>query len=173
MVGSEVLLTMAEVAIAFAGFSSIVAIFLRRESRGWTRQDVLRLWQLIIYSLAALFFALFPFSLYYCGLADSSIWMVSSSLLGVFIALNTAGSLFSVFRALGEDEFALSRAVVATVTSLAVAALSVQVLNVLGVIFERGLGGYLIGVLWLLLASGFFFVRLLAVSSLRSPDKRQ
>jgi hypothetical protein len=169
--GSDVLIVVAEVAIAFAGFSSIVAIFVRRESGGWTHQNVLRLWQLLVYSLGAVFFALFPFVLFYCGLGGSSIWAASSALLGAFIAINTVLSLVTVLRALQEDESALSRAVVAAVSSLAVMALAVQVLNVLGVVFTRGFGGYLIGLLWLLVGSGFFFVRLLAVAGLRPLGK--
>jgi hypothetical protein len=50
-------------------------------------------------------------------------------------------------------------------------ALEVQVLNVLGLVCTRGFGGYLIGHLWLLVGSGFFSVRLLAVCGLRPPPK--
>jgi hypothetical protein len=167
MEGSDVLIVIAEVGIAFAGFSSIVAIFVRRETGGWTRQDILRLWQLLVYSLGAVFFALAPFALFYCGLGNLSIWIASSAALAVFLAVNLVLSLMTVFRALQEDESALSRAVVATVASLSVMALLVQVLNAVGIFFRSSLGGYLIGLLWLLVASGFFFVRLLAVSGLR------
>jgi hypothetical protein len=171
--GNDVLIVIAEVGIAFAGFSSIVAIFVRRETGGWTREDILRLWQLLVYSLGAVFFALFPLALFYCGLAGSSIWVASSAVLGAFMAVNLALSLITVFRALQEDESALSRAVVATIASLSFMVLVVQVLNALGVVFKSSFGGYLIGLLWLLVGSGFFFVRLLAVSGLRPLSRRE
>lgn len=171
MVGSEVLLTVAEVAVALAGFSSVVAIFVRRESGSWTGPDVLRLWQLIIYSLAAVFFAFFPFLLFYCGLTTTDIWIVSSALLGGFITVNTAGALVTALRVWRQDRAAFNGTILATVVFLAVVAVSVQVLNVQGVIFKHSLGGYLVGLIWLLLASGFFFVRLLGASGIHPADK--
>ena len=55
---SDVLLTLAEVAVAFAGFASIVAVFQVRWTRNEMPFDLFRFWVMLAFSLATLLFAL-------------------------------------------------------------------------------------------------------------------
>ena len=86
MVESEILLTIAEVAIAFAGFASLVAVLGQRSSHDDPRVLGTRMRGMILFSLLAVAFSLLPFILYRFELAESSMWRLSSGLflLGFF-----------------------------------------------------------------------------------------
>ena len=66
---SEVLLTLAEISVAFAGFSSIVATFQKRSGDDGTQFDHFRFWIMLEFSLASLLFSMLPFALYFAGLS--------------------------------------------------------------------------------------------------------
>jgi hypothetical protein len=78
MQGSDLLQTMAQLAVAFAGVSGIVAAF-NRQSDQWGAADRMRVRSLIAVSLAAMFFALLPSGLEVTELAGRSIWRMSSA----------------------------------------------------------------------------------------------
>jgi len=160
---AEVLLTIAEVSIAFAGFASIVAVLGRREGGGWSIEDVDRFWVMIEYSFAALFFSVVPFALHHSGVKDPALWASGSALMAAFllgyavmvtrrlIRHRLAGSVRSHWASIG--------AMYAVCGGLTV----VQTLNAVSDLFEEPFGIYLIGILWLLAAAGFMFIRLLSV----------
>jgi hypothetical protein len=160
MVGSEVLLAVAEVSVAFAGFSSIVAAFMRRGDDRESTQDLLRFWQMISYSLIALFFALFPFSLAYSGLAEPLIWATSSAVMAILIIVHYAVATWFIYRAL-RGAGSLSRVVIGILSIGTLFAIGAQALNSFGVMFHRSFTGYFIGLLWYVSASAMFFIRLL------------
>ena len=160
MVGSDVLLAVAEVSVAFAGFSSIVAAFLRRSAREWLPLDLARLWQMISYSLLALLLALFPFVMAYTGIAEATLWTIASAAMAITIAVQYSVATALALRSLGGDRSDLSAHFTRFVLFGSVLSVVIQALNCFGVLFERAFTAYFIGLLWLVSASAIFFIRL-------------
>ncbi len=160
---ADLLLTIAEVSIAFAGFASIVAVLGRRDGGGWPTEDVDRFWVMIEYSLGALFFALIPFALFHLGVREPALWKLASALIAVFllgyaemvsrrlIRHRLAGTLRSHWLSLG-GMYAFCGGLVV-----------LEGLNAFSTPFDQPFGIYLVGILWLLFGAGFMFVRLLSV----------
>ena len=79
---SDLLLTTAEISIAFAGFASLVTLLGRRSPEHRLPLDVTRLRGMILTSLLALAFSLFPFLPHMLGASPQAVWRISS---GVFL----------------------------------------------------------------------------------------
>ena len=78
---AELLQTLAEVSIAFAGFAGIAAIFGRRYIRDDPRVQQERLRGMIQSSLTGCFFSVFPFIPFEFGLSEVASWRLSSGFL--------------------------------------------------------------------------------------------
>ena len=157
MVGSDLLQTLAEVSIGFAGFASIVVVFQRRDSELWSDEDALRYATMLSSSLASLFFSIIPVALHLCGLTDSWVWRTSSALLAVwlvFVALISGRRSAETFRATS-----LNSAILIAFIALSIAALLLQLANLR--LTSPGL--YVFGVLYLLATAGLTFYRLVQV----------
>ena len=76
---TEVLLTTAEVAVAFAGFTGLIGLFITRNRGVLVEGEVLRFRTILDYSLGALLTALFPFLPAALQLSEASIWRLSSA----------------------------------------------------------------------------------------------
>ena len=83
MQDTDLLLAIAEVAVTFAGFASLVSILGRRSSRDSPVVQAARLRGLIISSLIVVAFAFFPFVPYHFGSSPLAIWRISSAFLVV------------------------------------------------------------------------------------------
>ena len=59
----DILLTLAEVSVAFAGFSGVVAVFGRRDPGTWSFADRFRFFSLVHASLFSLLLCIMPFGL--------------------------------------------------------------------------------------------------------------
>lgn len=77
---SDLLLTTAEVSIAFAGFASLVSLLGRRRGEQTLLLDVARLRGMIFSSLLALAFSLFPFLPHALGASTEAVWRISSGI---------------------------------------------------------------------------------------------
>lgn len=75
---AEILFTIAEVAVAFAGFASIVGVLGRRYSSDDPRLDSFRLRTMLGASLAVVGSSLFPFLPNTYGASDPLIWRISA-----------------------------------------------------------------------------------------------
>lgn len=75
---SDVLLTLAEVAVAFAGFASLVGILGRGTSKADPRVLSLRMRAMLLTSLLVVGFSLFPVILDWYGWSDRGEWIGSS-----------------------------------------------------------------------------------------------
>lgn len=91
--------TIAEVAIALAGFSGIVAVLGQRSSGEWSPTERLRLRLLLEASLLVVFLSFLP-SLMLRGTSASAAWRVSSGVCGLVHLLPMA-SFFLRWRRLG------------------------------------------------------------------------
>lgn len=102
---SDVLLTIAEVAIAFAGFASLVSVLGRGSSVDDPRVSGIRMRGMIVFSLLTVAFSLFPLLLHRYGLAESTVWRLSSTVLSIGF-LGTAFWVVAVVRRLNRLELA-------------------------------------------------------------------
>ena len=77
------LLTFAEIAVAFAGFSSLVVLFRRDASGRWRRIDALAFRDMIGISLVAAAFSVFPFLVLQFSPQPAMVWGSLSALLAL------------------------------------------------------------------------------------------
>jgi hypothetical protein len=161
MVGEDVLLTTAEVGVAFAGFASVVTVFQRREAEDWATPDVVRFRLMITASLSVVVFALLPFAFQFFGAGEEAVWAASSSALGLYAASLLATIAPRSLRLARAG--ALSRGVAWAFAAGAVATVVLQVLNAAGLGLHREVGPYFLGLLYLLALSGVSFARLLPI----------
>lgn len=166
MPGAESFSTIAEVAIAFLGFTGVVGVFAGRDH---PPAVLLRLWVMVAFGLGLLLLALLPSVLHHLGLVGPTLWVACS----VATLLLLSGHLvFVVPRVARHMRTGAWHEVPAALNfSFPVAYLAcfaTQVLNVFGVGLERSHGGFLLGLFFLLAASGFNFISLLV--ALRSSN---
>ncbi len=154
---ADLLLTMAEVSVAFAGFASITVLFRGRSAGDWTIPDQLRYGAMLRGSLCACLFSLFPIVLLRAGLSEPWTWSLSS--VGLIIYGGLASRVFAfLFRIRARPSVEILRNVV--VAGLIVA---LQLLNLLRVGFDREAAPVLVGVGLLLTNAGMNFYRLVVV----------
>ena len=80
---SELLFTIAEVAVAFAGFSGIAVALRRSSPNGLSPHARRSLWYLVIDCLVVLFFAFLPALLAQFEVETARLWAISNAALGV------------------------------------------------------------------------------------------
>lgn len=87
MTGELFLLTVARLGLVLAGFTGIVSILLPRGVNHWTKQEVKGLKLMLEFDLAAMFFALLPFPIYYTvgSSHEHLLWRISSFLLAGYL----------------------------------------------------------------------------------------
>ena len=167
MNSQDLLLTTAELAVAFAGFSSLVGIFARRREEQIDRRVVHSLRWMLDYGLITLFGCLIPFLPILAGAEESAIWRISSGAL-------IAGTLTYIFLnreflrepgkhrpfgpTFGRVAYALDR--------LSFIAL---VGNAVGLLWEPSLLVYYSVLLWFLAAAAIGFVSVVSYTW-REPD---
>lgn len=153
---SDTLLTLAEIAVGLAGFSSVVVIFKRREGGSWRLEDADRFNGMILHAVAAVLLCLVPMVLEVFTGAGHAQWVAASGLLGLQVAGHSAAIV-----ALSSTGPIARWAVLGT--GLAVAAL--QGANALGLGAPPRAGPYVVGVVWHLVLAGGLFVALVWVPS--------
>jgi hypothetical protein len=155
---SELLLTMAEVAVAFAGFASITVLFRGRSGGKWAIPDVFRYGAMLRGSLCACLLSLLPVALFRAGVSEPWTWSLTS--VGLLAYGVLASRVFAfLFRvgARANAEIARNAIAVGLIVSL-------QLLNLLGLGFHREAAPVLLGVGLLLANAGANFYRLVVVS---------
>ena len=159
MQGSDVLLTIAELAVAFAGFSSIVVVFQHRDPAQWSPAISMRLRAMIEGSLGALYAALLPFALEGLGMQGVVLWRAASA--GAFLALAIQGAvLFRRARALlpqGE----LKRGFTFGTAAVNLLVMALLLANSAGALGPPGYGPYVVAVIWGLVVASLVFLRLM------------
>lgn len=153
----------AQLAVAVAGFSSVVVAYGRRHEQGWTVSDRIRLSLLVGDSLAVMFFALLPLVLQSYRPEPGWTWGLSSAALGLYVLTRGVMILPRVRGNVGTGGGSLHPAVIALTAICLLGAVVLQALNLLGPKpFQPGL--FVTG-LWLLLSSASMqFLRLVFTS---------
>ena len=167
MIGGEILLTTAELALALGGFGGVVAAFMGNRDR-WDAMAVVRFRALIVISLSSAFLSLVPLALYHGGLAGEILWISASSIAAAFVLV---GLVWMVFYARAPMVARGSRLWSAIAMIAAGAAAIVNVMNALSLGFSRSFTGYFCALLLLLVLAGLYFFRLVALSG-PAPENR-
>jgi hypothetical protein len=160
---AEALAALAEVSVAFAGFSGIVTAFRRHNPGDWSHLDRFRLRFMVEFSLATLALSLLPFFLSEFGLPESEVWSLASLFLGggaLFYLIRSVVRLHPVIVAGEPVNHGLAFVSVAVGIVITVAAFA----NSLG-FFSHPSGVYLAGVGGCLFVSSAMFAQLLLASS--------
>ena len=85
---SDTLSTIAEVSIALAGFTGVVAVLGRRSSGGWSSEELLQLRALVETSLAALFVSFVPGMVSSAVGSETAVWRWSNGFIaGAHLAI--------------------------------------------------------------------------------------
>lgn len=153
MVEEDLLFTLAEIAVAMAGFSAVVVVFRRRDQVGWAPADADRFNGMVLHSMASAFFCVLPSLLRVFTEDPALVWSFGSAAIGVQILAHC----IVVYRLPSTGGSALG----SLIAGLAVGFLCG--LNVLGIGFDREFRPYLVGVLWHVLQAGVLFVMLVWV----------
>ena len=156
MSDSDVLLTIAEVAVAFAGFASLVGMLGQQSAVDDPRVLGVRMRAMLLSSLFVVMFSLLPLVLNAYGLSEGSVW-IASSLILVVTAIIYLRWLARSLRSLAlvgikPSRFQL-RVVVPTLFFSIVILSFLLMVNV----FVASPGIYLTGLSLLLIQSGFAF----------------
>lgn len=167
MEGESVFLTIAEISVALAGFSGVVAVVGRRSGGRWRSGELLRFWQMLEVSLTALVFSLLPFIFHFSGLSDAYTWACCSGMLAFVSSVQMGRAVRRTTQAVGSDEsISLKFTMLFLFMGLVINLMLVG--NALGIVFERRLAPYLMGVFWQLCLGCVLFWRLLRFSDLPS-----
>jgi hypothetical protein len=162
----DLLLTFAEVSIAFAGFASLIAIIGMRTSLGTPGFDLLRYWVMLEFSLAALALSLLPPVLMLLGVTGSGVWRSLSGVMAVFAGVHNAvmARLYFKGNASVRRGATLANQIAA---NLVYAALGLtQIGNAVGWL-EPAVGWYMLGLFLVLLVASAHFILFIA-NALRS-----
>ena len=156
MEAEGILTTLAEVAIAIAGFSGIV-VALQNRTVDWSETDKLRFSALLQVSFESVFFSFVPIVLYLMHPSEPFVWRWSSGLWLVYIACTAAYRVpqFPRVSAPGSDT---SKAVVGFVFSGLCTSVLLQVANV---VWLRVSWPHVVTVMLEMLLAFVLFVRLL------------
>ena len=156
----ETLTSVAEFAIALAGFSGIVVALGKQPGR-WAPADRYRLLNVLTFAFSAGFMAYLPMGLAHAGLSGSPLWRASS---GFFLCFEVVGAAVMIrrTRSLPNDVGAVLHPVVRQI-SYATSAIAILalLLNTLGLGFRPQFSAYFLGLVILLLNGSIQFTRIL------------
>jgi hypothetical protein len=158
MNASDALATIAEIAIAVAGFSGIAAVLGRRSQGEWTPLDVFRLRALLLSSFYIVVFCFLPIVLSLTALAPSLVWVLSSGAWFAWIAGTTAVRITQARRIAAATGEPLERRYLVFVSSIGLAALLLHGTNLLSF---RVAWPYVAAAICLLIVPFSYFFRLL------------
>ncbi len=154
--------TIAEIGIAFAGFSGLI-VALRKNTGPLTAVDKYRLQTLLALAFGAMFLSLLPETLQHFGTPVQIIWPLASTTLSVYsivfmfwwIAMSRR-----IMRSVPEifNWFAISRMVAGHVLVVLL-----QLAVIFSLLQEIGIGAYITALIWYLLHAAQQFARMLFV----------
>jgi len=154
---SDVLLSMAEVAVTLLGFAAIVTVF--RQSDTW-RPDG-RFWAMITAGIGTLVFSLLPLPFLFGNIASTATWRTCSALFGLY-ALGYCVFLTRMYRrdrATGSGNLP----VFALLFGGSAFTCPLLLVSATGYLGDPQYWPYLVGLIWFQILTAIFFVRLLAV----------
>jgi hypothetical protein len=155
---ADLLQTIAEVAVAFVGFASLVSILGRRASSAPPELQAGRLRGMVQSGLVVIAFCFVPFIFHRFGVPEPLVWRLSSAGLAV-AGIGVLRFGLGITRRLRADGLASAQHRRRTRVFIANVAAAEVVLSasILGVLHERAAAAYLTGLLAFLFLAGFLF----------------
>jgi len=160
MEGSEVLLTLAEIAIGLAGFSGVVVAF--SQTRRFPPEDRVRFLMLIGGTFSVVVLAFVPFLMLYAGRVGPEIWRWSSAvfLLVWLVAAPLTRKGRSIILKYGTPAPGWS---VASIFLLGISAVLAQIGNLFAWPYSPGPFAYIFGLIVALIGAASIFVYLVLI----------
>ena len=159
MEARDLLLTIAEVAIAFAGFASLAAVVSTRSEKMKTLKAI-RFRSLLMSSLTTVALCFVPFVPPYYGFSESASWTISSVFLVASVTLvNLALTRISLSGGLGVNPTGLPRSYIIMWATLAWIPVVLASLSVVGV--GDYVGNFVVALLAMLMTSALAFMRVI------------
>jgi len=158
----DVLLTIAEISLVFAGFTSLIVVVRGPGGGQWRPIERIAMWLMVGWSLAALFFSLLPVLLFHYGAPPAVLWAVSSGALGIFILGFGSAMLRRLRKARAEPMLPRAGRIFQFLLPLVAV---VQILAAADLLVPRAPASYLLGVVALLAFAVFPFVAFLSLIS--------
>lgn len=155
---AETLSTIAEVSVAFAGFSGVVAAFGRRDPREWPFAERSRFRALIETSIAGALLALFPLALVTTPMSPAFVWHSSSLALVAYVVLSAFVTYRKSRLATRGERSEISSSLLGAV---ALCDVLIVALNVFNLVVAGTAWPFVLGLLMLVGQAAFFFARML------------
>ena len=162
MEAESALQVFAEVSVALAGFTGVVAVFHDRGGRQWRSLDLLRFRIMLGTSIATLLLSLLPFGLHQLGFAPRVIWGVCSGAFALYLGSVSVLDLRQGRRTGAFKEPGFNPWIPRVLAVLVSSAVLLQILNLLGLGFRHESGPFLLGLLLLIVVCASMFVLLLS-----------
>lgn len=162
MVGSGAFQTLAEFAIALAGFSGVVVVFRRREGRLHPADDI-RIFNALVPSLAAAFLALLPVGLDLLGLTLEASLIIAGIVHAAVVVVISLAIEMRIRRLRPDVSAVLSRPLTLGFYFLLVVSVATNLLNAMSVLGEPRSGVYFFSVLVLLAIAATVFARMVFI----------
>ena len=157
---TDTLHVVAELAVAFAGFASLVSIIGNRRARDAPKVDAARIRSMLEASLLVAAFSLVPILSHEAGLSVSSSWRVSSAMFAtavtIIVALQTRRTYL-----VASPGYQLTRSWGVTAASLWLVTLGGLLATTFGAVRNEAFG-YSVGLFAFLVYAALLFIRLIA-----------
>jgi hypothetical protein len=171
---ATVLNTLAEVAIALAGFSGVAVVFRLRGAHSWSPTELRVLWFLIGDSFLVLLFSLLPFPLALANWSQDALWGFCNALLGSWFIVGDVLAL----RGERRDRVAQQLVTVPVITPIlyvmSIGALAMGIalwLSAWDVLVPRGQAVYVLGLITLLAFAAVEFLFFIGLVSRQGRDQ--
>ena len=155
---NDILLALAEVSVALAGFSGVVAVFGRRDPGTWSFADRFRFFSLVHTSLSTLILCVLPFGLFAVHLAEGSVWGAMSALYISYVIVTAIFTLRRLRGATSSERAEFTPIVLPVVLS---AQALIAGFNIYNVAVGATFGPFLVALIFVLAQSSFLFARML------------
>ncbi len=154
----ELLIGLAQIAVALVGFSGLASVFRRSGDDTW-RPDV-RFWSLIIATIGCLIFSLLPLAFLHGGMSSIVTWSACSGIFAAFMTVSWIAFLRELRRRIGAGEYYKS-AITVAFTVGHVIAVAVLVLNTLGIAWRPTFAPYLASLMLYFLWASMILIRMI------------
>ena len=163
------LLGIGSIATAIAGFSGVVAAFSGRGDGKWLPAERFRITNMLVLSLGACLLSVVPLTEELLRIPDQALWIIASVALFAFCSFYFIRTIVLLRRPTLSRRGVLVEWVRYVYFVCLTLALVLQVLNVAGVLVERGPGPFIAGLVFMLIPAGLMFV-FLVLTPLSSVD---
>lgn len=162
----DILLTLAEVSVAFAGFSGVVAVFGRRDPETWSFADRFRFFSLVQASLSSLLLCIMPFGMLALNISESTVWRSMSALFVLYAIVVVIFSSRRFLATSSSDRGGFTMSVFPVAIAVSAPLLVASIYNV---VVSAAFGPFLAALIFLLILSSFLFARMLVSAFCSGP----